>query len=423
MRRHGILIIGGGLIGLATAYGLLDQDEDVVVIDPQPEVGRGASRANGGLVTPALSDPWNSPNAHRQLAGALLGLNPAMHVRWGQLRSLMSWGTRFLRHSTQARCAISTLASFQLAQFSAIELARARDAAALDTACWQRGSMALFTIRADLRARQALSAELARHGLRFEAFSPSQVIAREPLLAAIEGTLAGGLWYPDDQSADSAALCRALAAHVSRRGVAIRLNCGLLELCHDRGGVSARLSDGTQLRPMHIIIAAGAHSAALVANLDITLPVAPAKGYSLTICLAGSGARPTCPVYDAASHIAYTPLMDTLRVAGVAEFSGFDLTHDPATLSRMLGSARKTYPTLPIPEDIALACPWTGQRPVSADGLPYIGASPVPGLWLNTGHGALGLTHAMGSGALLADLIKRRPPRIDPRPYGCTGRT
>ncbi len=422
MRRHGCLVIGGGLIGLASAYALAGRVDSLTVIVSQADGGRGASHANGGMLTTAMCDPWNAPGAHRLLTGALLGLNPAMRVRWAQVPSLLSWGRRFLRHSSIAERSRATRANFDLAQLSALELGRARHAAALGQTCWARGSLAVYRTRAALRDQEALSKSLATHGLHFHSLSPKEVVAREPMLAALAGQLVGGLWYPDDQSADSGALCRALASHLTARGVVIRADCGALGLRHDRGGIAARLGDGAELRPEHTIVAAGVHSPALVADLGIALPVAPVKGHSLTVNLNASAQRPGCAVYDHASHVVYTPLLDTLRVAGTADFSGFDATPDRAALHRILVATRALYPMLALPDTIDAAVPWAGLRPVSADGLPFIGPSAIPGLWLNTGHGALGLTHAMGSGALLADLILQRTPRIDPKPYRTFGR-
>jgi D-amino-acid dehydrogenase len=165
---------------------------------------------------------------------------------------------------------------------------------------------------------------------------------------------------------------------------------------------------GEMLRADHIVLALGSHSRALLAPLGLELPVYPVKGYSLTMPIADAGAVPHSTVLDETYKIALTRFDDRLRVGGMAELGGFDLRLDPARRATLEKVVRELFPG----GDLARAQFWTGLRPMTPDSTPVIGASPLRGLHLNTGHGTLGWTMACGSGRLMADLLTGRPGAI-----------
>jgi D-amino-acid dehydrogenase len=165
---------------------------------------------------------------------------------------------------------------------------------------------------------------------------------------------------------------------------------------------------GEMLRADHIVLALGSHSRALLAPLGLELPVYPVKGYSLTMPIADAGAVPHSTVLDETYKIALTRFDDRLRVGGMAELGGFDLRLDPARRATLERVVRELFPG----GDLARAQFWTGLRPMTPDSTPVIGASPLRGLHLNTGHGTLGWTMACGSGRLMADLLTGRPGAI-----------
>jgi D-amino-acid dehydrogenase len=149
----------------------------------------------------------------------------------------------------------------------------------------------------------------------------------------------------------------------------------------------------------------------------VRISVAPAKGYSLTVDFSGRAVLPSLPVSDSVRHVVLTPLGQRLRIAGTAEFTGEDLRLRPERIAPLAAAMRELYPRLARAADPDAGLAWAGLRPVSADGLPFIGATRVAGLYVNTGHGALGLTLAAGSATLLADLLHGVSPAVDPAPY------
>jgi D-amino-acid dehydrogenase len=166
-----------------------------------------------------------------------------------------------------------------------------------------------------------------------------------------------------------------------------------------------------------VVVATGSHSARLLAPTGIRLPVAPVKGYSISVHMPAGLAGPRIPILDEELHAVAVPLGRTLRIAGTAEFAGHDLTLSAGRIENLVRLLSRTYPEIAarVPrEDIA---PWTGLRPMSADGVPIVSRAPIENLYLNTGHGHLGWTMAAGSGRALSDLVMGRPPAIDMAPY------
>jgi D-amino-acid dehydrogenase len=163
--------------------------------------------------------------------------------------------------------------------------------------------------------------------------------------------------------------------------------------------------------------AAGVGSVALLRGAGVHIGVAPAKGYSLTVDLGARTPSPSLPVIDSVRHVVATPLGRRLRIAGTAEFAGYDLSLRPERIAPLAACMRELYPRLARDADPSLGSAWAGLRPVSADGLPFIGATSIAGLYVNAGHGALGLTLAAGSARILADLLQARRPEVDPGPY------
>jgi D-amino-acid dehydrogenase len=145
--------------------------------------------------------------------------------------------------------------------------------------------------------------------------------------------------------------------------------------------------------------------------------VAPVKGYSITVKTPAHIARPAIPILDDELHAVATPLGDRLRVAGTAEFAGHDLSVPESRIENLLRLLHRTFPLIAGTVDRSSLNPWSGLRPMSADGVPIVGRTRIENLFINTGHGHLGWTMAAGSGRVLAELMMGRTPAIDVAPY------
>ncbi|MFQ6005571.1 MAG: FAD-dependent oxidoreductase, partial [Woeseia sp.] len=166
-----------------------------------------------------------------------------------------------------------------------------------------------------------------------------------------------------------------------------------------------------------VLVAAGHRSPALVRRAGLALPIRPAKGYSVTLHMENMDSVPRVPLIDETMHAAITPLGNRLRMTSTVEFAGFDKRVDPQRIRELFSLLEELYPRLASRVDRGNANPWAGLRPVSSDGLPFVGAGKLPGLYINAGHGPLGWTLAMGSAHLLADCIEGQASEIDATPF------
>jgi D-amino-acid dehydrogenase len=417
LRKDCTLIIGGGLIGLATAHALLERGERVRVLESLAQLGNGTSFANGGLLTPSMSEPWNSPGAWRHFAASLSDPTAPMKLRPLALPGLVRWGMRFLRHSTPARYRYATEASFRLARESARETRAWRERLNLAYDGRASGCLSLFRTGSSMQEQLAMSMHLQALGLRFTRLDAAGAIAIEPMLSDIAPQINGALYFPDDEVGDAQALCAALGRCIIERGGEISTQRRVSQVIVRAGQVQAVEADGEILPAARVIVAAGVGSVGLLKGAGVRISVAPAKGYSLTVDFAGRSALPSLPVSDRVRHVVVTPLGRRVRIAGTAEFTGEDLRMRPERIAPLAAAFRELYPRLAREVDPAQGTAWAGLRPVSADGLPFIGSTRVAGLYVNAGHGALGFTLAAGSAVLLADLLQGARTCVDPAPY------
>jgi D-amino-acid dehydrogenase len=412
-----VVVVGGGLAGIATSYELVRRNYRTILVETRAGVALETSFANGGLLTPSMADPWNAPGLHRHLIASLFGPNSAMKVRLSALPSLLSWGLQFIRNSTPARHEAATIASFLLSKYSVEQTQLLRTRLALQYDAGARGSLKVFDTRAAMDAPLALAAKLSRLGLRFRALEADGTVALEPALAEIRGKIAGAIHFPDDESGDAHQFCERLMTYFLEEGGIDRTGSCVTGIAVERGGVCGVHIAG-RIEPADIVIvAAGNSSVKLLRGVGLSLAIRPVKGYTLTFDVSHVEGTPSIPIIADALHAAVVPIGSRLRIAGTAEFTGDDLRIRPDRIANLIELLARMLPRVARQLSQATPHPWAALRPMSADGLPFIGPTQIRGLHLNTGHGHLGWTLAVGSASVLADLIENKPPDIDPWPY------
>jgi D-amino-acid dehydrogenase len=411
------LIIGAGLIGLTTALELLNRGQEVALVDSAQQEGMGASFANGGLLTPSMADPWNAPGVHRHLANYLFSPSSELKVRWSAIPSLLSWGPRFLINSRPSRFRTAMIVNYELGTYSLAILDELRDQLELSFDASDRGTLKFFSSSHALDAAMGVTNQLRDYGLEAKELSRDDTVELEPCLAPIADQLVGAIHYPQDKSGDAHLFCLALADRIRQLGGTFHLGREVRAI-DVRGDKVMGVDLGHEnLRADTVVVAAGVASPDLVASLGAKLAIKPVKGYSITYTPASGQRLPTIPVIDDAYHAAITPLGERLRAVGTAEFAGRNLRLDRQRIDNLAAFITAIYPEIATPETLASGRPWAGLRPVSADGRPYIGATGIDGLWINSGHGHLGWTLAAGSARLLADLMTGREAEIAAEPY------
>ncbi|MBF8268581.1 MAG: D-amino acid dehydrogenase small subunit [Gammaproteobacteria bacterium] len=414
-----VIIIGAGLIGVSTAYFLSRQGHEVAVFDRREAAGMDTSFANGGMLTPSQSEPWNQPGIFWKALGWLGHENSPFLVRPQALLSMFGWGLSFLRNSNRQRFFRNMQKNARLASYSLQVLRELRQTHALHYDENTNGTIKIFTDKRsfmEIVERAGLYTEL---GIAYQVLDRTEVLNLEPSLTTLGSAIQGGIYYPDDESGDAHKFCQSLAQQAQQQGVQFHNQVEVEGFEYTPNHVtSITTSTGSYTADVYVL-AAGSYSTLLAKTVGLNLPVRPIKGYSLTIDISGRGqdSGPRIPVVDESMHIAMVPLGSRLRVAGTAELSGYDLKLRQSRIENMYRHVTWIYPDLVKARDGGSILEWTGLRPYTSDGVPVIGKTPFENLYLNTGHGHLGWSMAAGSGKLVSDMICGSPPALNPAPY------
>ena len=409
------LVIGSGLIGTTSAYFLSRRGWEVTVLERQDGPGQETSFANGSLLTPSMPEPWNAPGSWRVLLKSIGRSDSPLKLRLKALPHLGGWGTGFLRNSSAERYHRNTVKNLKLALHSIEVLARLRQDTGIEYDCALRGSLRVIRDAAALERALAWAETLRRDGLTYRRLTPREIVTMEPALAPIAQQLAGGIHYPVDETGNAYKFCVGLTEHARRGGVDFRFGTPVTGIEVRQGNVAAVLSGGTRFTADRYIMAAGSYSPLLLKKIGIKVPIRPAKGYSITFEQPRLDPPFQQPVADDDFHAVVVPLGNVIRVAGTAEFTGYDLALTEARIQNLVALVNQVLPAGGF--ERSQAKPWCGLRPMSVDGVPIIGPTPIGNLWLNTGHGHLGWTMAAGSGQLLSDLMTGGSPGVDPDDY------
>lgn len=414
-----VVVLGGGLMGVATAWYLAGDGHEVTVIEREIGVAEGTSFANAGLVTPSDSGPWNAPGTLGLLVKYLGREDSPLLVRPAALPGLFGWGARFLWNSRHRLHRANAEANTRLAVYNLALLQKLRRDLRLDYDASTNGTMRIFATAAGLESASRHAETLKPFGVPCEVLDAGGVLAREPALAAASG-LVGGIYFPADESGDAHLFTRALAAHCTARGVTFRFGETVTGLDHDSERVALVRTDHGGVATDAVVIALGCWTPALTRMMGARLPIYPVKGYSATVAIDGWNEAPRMPVLHESLKVATTPLGNRLRIGGTAEFAGYDRVLNPTRAASILNAALRLYPTLAPYATPARVRQWTGLRPMTPDGRPLIGRLRLRNLFVNAGHGGLGWTLACGSGKLTADLVAGRTPDIDPVSFAPT---
>ncbi len=400
-------------MGMTTAYALWERGDDVIVLESREGVALETSYANGGMFTPSMPEPWNSPGVYKHLAASLFNPRSSMKLRLRAIPSLFGWGVEFLKHSSLEHYRAACEANYALASYSLGKTQTVSKRLALEYCRGARGTLSVFRNANDFMEKHNVCQRLARLGMRYAVLNVDEMIRLVPALEDIRHKIHNGIFYSGDEHGDSHQFCQGLAAAFLRAGGEIRCDTKVLSLIERNRRVRGVATYGGQIEADRIVVAAGTSSADLLRSVGLPLRVKPVKGYSVTVDVSGIDGVPDLPVLDDSMHAGMTPLGHRLRMVGTAEFAGFDTSINTVRTDNLYSMFKQMLPSIAAQVDSSTATPWAGLRPMSSDGKPYIGATPLSGLFVNCGQGHLGWTMAVGSAHLLADIVTGKPTEID----------
>ena len=404
-----IVVIGAGVVGVTTAWYLANEGHKVTVLERREGPGLETSFANGGQISTGHAMPWSSPQVPLQLLKWLGRRNAPLKLRLRADREQVTWSLRFLRECLPSRHLRNAAHSLQLALFSRAELGTLRKATRIQNEHREKGVLCVFTDEKTFAHGRAAATFLAEHDVRQEILLGREVLRVEPALEHADDEIIGGVYSPDDQSGDAYLFTRELAADAQRRGVTFYYDVEVKGLKHAGKRIEGISTSKGLLKTEAVVLCAGSYSRALVTPLGLDLPVYPVKGYSVTLPVDDAKAAPEVSLTDEGRKIVISRLGDRLRAAGTAEITGHDTTLDAERAQNVLDGLLGLFPKAGDPKQAEF---WTGLRPMTPDGPPVLGATPVENLYLNTGHGTLGWTMAAGSARLLAEVIAGKTPSM-----------
>lgn len=406
-----VLVLGSGVIGTTSAYYLARAGFEVVVVDRAEGPARETSFANAGQVSPGYASPWAAPGVPLKAIRWLFQRHAPLALKpTGDIQQYL-WLARMLANCTAARYAVNKERMVRLSEYSRDCLDELRLETGIDYEGRQLGTTQLFRTQAQLDAAAKDIAVLERSGVPFELLDRAGIARVEPALAGVADRLSGALRLPNDQTGDCHLFTNRLAELARGLGVEFRFGRTIERLDAAGERINGVWIDGRLETADHYVLALGSYSPQLLRPLGIRAPVYPLKGYSLTIPIEDPALAPVSTVLDETYKVAITRFDARIRVGGMAEVSGFDLSLDPRRHETLELVVNDLYPRGGRLQEAVF---WTGLRPATPDGTPIVGATRYRNLFLNTGHGTLGWTMACGSGRLLADLIARKRPQISP---------
>ncbi len=410
-----VVVLGAGVIGVCSAWYLAQAGHEVVVVERQSAAGLETSFANGGQISVCHAEPWANPATPWKVLRWLGHESSPLLWRMRLDPAQWAWGLRFLREcrSSRARANIEALVALGLYSRSALQALRQELDLHYDQQ--QGGILHVYTDPREFEHAIPQAQLMTRLGCLRWVKSAGECAAIEPALAQARQPLVGGTFTPDDESGDAHQFTQRLAEACRQRGV--RFEYGV-----DVSGIEApygvfngiRCADGSRFSADACVVALGSYSGPALRPLGINVPVYPAKGYSITIPLAADTVAPQISITDDGHKLVFSRLGNRLRVAGTAEFCGYDTSLNRQRLDAL---RRRTAILFPQVRAAGTVAEWCGLRPATPGNVPLIGLSPVRNLFLNTGHGTLGWTLACGSGRLLADLVGGRVPDLSALPY------
>ncbi|MDA8232322.1 MAG: D-amino acid dehydrogenase [Magnetospirillum sp.] len=406
-----VVVLGAGVVGTATAWYLARAGHEVVVAERREGPGLETSFANGGQVSPCHAEPWANPAVLGKMLRWLGRDDAPLVFRWTRWDPrLWAWGVRFLANCTASRAEVNTERTIRVALYSRQCLQELRAETGLDYEQRTDGILHIYRDPAEFAHARAAAGLMGRFGLPRLDKTPAECVAIEPALAHVAPELAGGIHTPGDESGDAYLFTSRLADLAAGQGVTFRTGVTVRALEHSGKRVTGVVTDHGRLAADGVVLALGSYSPLLARPLGLRLPIIPAKGYSVTVPVAGHGGAPKVSITDDEFKTVYSRLGERLRIAGTAETAGWDTDLNDRRWRLLLERARSLFPD---GGDYDTPQPWTGLRAVTPDSVPLLGATPYENLWLNTGHGTLGWTMACGSGRVIADLLSGRKPEID----------
>lgn len=395
-----VIVLGSGVIGVASAYYLAQQGAQVTVLDRQSGPAKETSFGNAGQISPGYSTPWAAPGIPFKAVKWMFQHHAPLAINIDGSMWQLQWMAQMLKNCNPQSYAVNKERMMRVAEYSRDCLRDLREQTGINYENRSKGTLQIFRNEAQLEAVQRDIQVLKECGVDFDLLNAQQLGSVEPALAHNDH-LVGGLHLPNDETGDCFLFTNALAKLAQDLDVEFKFDQNVEKLIVEGDEIKGVMVDGAVLTADRFVLAFGSYSRDFLKPLELNLPVYPVKGYSLTIPIVEPKFAPQSTVLDETYKVAITRFDQRIRVGGMAELSGFNLGLNQDRRATLEMVTQDLFPG----GDLKQASFWTGLRPMTPDSTPIIGATQYKNLFLNTGHGTLGWTMACGSGKLISDLV------------------
>ena len=428
-----IIVLGAGIIGVSTAWHLLERGHEVTVVERQTDAAMETSFANAAQISVSYCEPWANRDAPLKALkwmfrdDAPLLFRPQFPVGEGLNQWL--WGLKFLAQCNDAAFERNVQQIVALGAYSHEALKDVVRATGIDYQRLERGIAHFFTDQKSFDMAGDAATLMRKYGVDRQLVSRDELLKIEPAFKSFGDHIVGGTYTASDESGDARVFTQALAKRCAARGAEFMYGHDIVSMDKAGGAIESvavrprkanAQGDAPTLRHLkadHFVAACGSYTAPLLRTVGVDLPIYPGKGYSATFKLKRPELAPMVSTIDDEMKIAMSRLGDHLRVAGTIEVGDYNLS-----LDTRLARARCQMLSDRIAQILPGVCDtrnaeqggtpnyWAGLRPATPTNIPFIGKTKVRKLWVNSGHGTLGWTHGAGSGKALAELISGRTP-------------
>lgn len=410
-----IIVMGAGVIGVTSAWYLARAGHEVTVLERNAGAAAETSFGNGGQISVSHAEPWANPAAPLKILRWLRREDAPLLFRLRADPAQWLWALKFLGQCTSAWTRANTVQLVRLGSYSRQCLQALRAETGIEYDHLERGILQFYTRASEFEAAQSTARLMRDLGCERRDVDVDEAVRLEPALAPVRAQLVGATFTEADESGDARLFTTRLAQACAQVGVRFRYGARITRLLRGGGdmqGVEFADEQGAYqvAKADAYVLALGSYSRTIARSAGLSLHIYPVKGYSITLPVLETSRAPTVSLGDDEYKLVYSRFGDRLRVAGTAEFNGYSNALNRVRCAAIVNRAMQIFPGISRPE---LASYWAGLRPTTPGNLPYIGRSGVRGLYLNTGHGTLGWTHACGSAQAIADIIDGRRPDVD----------
>ena len=397
-----VLVLGGGVIGTTSAYFLAKQGHDVTVVERQENVALETSHANAGQVSYSYSSPWAAPGVPLKAIKWILSKHSPLVINPMMSAETLKFTYRMLKNCNHNSYNINKGRMLRISNYAKDCLLEIEQDTNIEYEQRKKGFLQVLRTDKQVSDTKKDIAILEQFGTEYKVLNVEGCIAAEPALKHVQHKIAGGLQFEGDASGDCFKFTNELQKKCVELGVSFEFNVAVEALNVIAGSITSVKTNKGDIVADKYVVALGSYSAKLLRPIGIDIPVYPVKGYSITMPVLNDEDAPQSTVMDETYKVAITRLGNNVRAAGTAELTGYNLSLRKKSRATVRHSVESLFPFATDMSDDQF---WTGLRPMTPDGTPVIGKTPISNLFLNTGHGTLGWTMSAGSGKLIADIV------------------